>query len=226
MAIVQILEKYYEGLSTDVKPTGVIAGSTFRETDTRRNWITYNGDDWVVADVRFRLVNEDGTYVDIPDEFDSLIEAIEALGAIVALQATLLLVQTAVGTVNTIVTAIKVKTDAMGILTQANTTVTTDGTEQTAYINNAPAGPFEPKHVKINVTAHTATETITIKEYYRNASGGAWLLHDSKQYVGAIAMDEITVKLDDNRYGVKVTIKKDAGTNRAYVCEAMYKVVP
>jgi len=219
MAIIQILEKYYEGLSTDVKPTGVIAGSVFRETNTRATYTTYNGDDWVVADIRYRLVNEDGTYVDVPGEFETLVEAIEALGAIVALQATLVLVNTAVN-------AIKVKTDAMGILTSTNTTVTTDGTEQTAYINNAPSGIFEPLAVKINVTNHTATETITIKEYYRNTSGGAWLEHDSKQYVGAIEMDEITVKLDPNRYGVKVTIKKDDGTNRDYVCEAIYKVVP
>ena len=219
MAVTQILDKHYEGLSTDPKPTGVIAGSTFREMDTRATHITYDGTNWEVADIRYRLVNEGGTYVDIPGEFDTLVEAIEALGAIVALQATLVIV-------DTVVNAIKAKTDAMGILTSTNTTVTTDGTEQTAYINNAPSGPFEPVAVKINVKNHTATETITIKEYYRNEDGGDWLLHDSRQYVGTIAQEEITVGLDANRYGVKVTIKKDAGTSRAYVCEAMYKVVP
>jgi len=49
MAVKQILEKYYEGLSTDVKPTGVIDGSVFRETDTRANYTTYNGDDMKTA---------------------------------------------------------------------------------------------------------------------------------------------------------------------------------
>jgi len=219
MAVIKLLAKYYEGLSTDVKPVDVLAGTIFRETDTRARYITYDGTNYEVADVRFRLVNEDGTYVDIPAEFDALIEALEAGFDTAALEATL-------AVVDTVVDAIKVKTDAMGILTSSNTTVTTDGTEQNAYINNAPSGIFEPVAVKIDVTNHTVTETITIKEYYRNASGGDWLEHDSKTYTGLISKDEITVRLDPNRYGVKVTIKKDAGTNRDYVCEAMYKVVP
>jgi len=72
MTVKQILTKYYEGESGDDKPTGVISGSVFRETDTRRIWITYDGDNWVVADKRVRLVNEDGTYVDLPGEFATL----------------------------------------------------------------------------------------------------------------------------------------------------------
>lgn len=219
MAVVQILTKYYEGLSGDVKPVGVINGTTFRETDTRALYITYNGTDWEVAARRIRLVNEDGSFIDLPGEFAALIAALGELESIVALEASLAIV-------DALVVAIKAKTDGLGILTSANVSITTDGTEQTAYINNAPSGPFEPVAVKINVTNHTASETITIKEYYRNASGGDWLLHDSRQYVGAISRDEITVKLDANRHGVKVTLKKDAGTNRAYVCENMYKVVP
>lgn len=219
MAVRQVLSNYYEGLSTDVKPTGVLARTTFRETDTRATYITYDGTNWEVADKRVRLVTEEGIFIDIPAEFDALIAAIGDIGDVVALEASLAIV-------DTIVDAIKAKTDGLGILTSTNLNLTTDGNEQNVYINNAPSGIFVPVQVKINVTNHTATETITIKEYYRNASGGAWLEHDSKQYVGTIEMDEITVKLDANRYGVKVTIKKDAGTNRAYMCEAIYKVVP
>lgn len=63
MAIKQILEKHWEGESSDDKPTGVISGSTFRETDTRALYITHDGDNWVVADKRTRLVREDGTFV-------------------------------------------------------------------------------------------------------------------------------------------------------------------
>ena len=215
MAVKQVLTKYYEGLSTDDKPTGVLIRTVFRETDTRATYITYDGTNWEVADRRVRITEEDGTFVDIPREFDDLETALALLASAANL-----------AVVDAIADAIKAKTDAMGILTQTGGTVTTDGNEQNVYISNAPSGNFEPISVKINVTAHTATETITIKEYYRNASGGAWLEHDAKQYVGTIAEDEITVKLDPNRYGVKVTIKKDAGTNRAYVWEAMYKVVP
>ncbi len=76
MAIKQILDKHWEGLSTDVKPVGVIDGTTFRETDTRANYITYDETNWVVSDERGRLTNEDGTFVDIPGEFDAAIAAI------------------------------------------------------------------------------------------------------------------------------------------------------
>ena len=73
MTIVQKLDKYYEGLSTDLpKPTGVIVGSVFRETDTQAVYITYDGDTWVLTDERVRLTNEDGTYIDLPGEITVL----------------------------------------------------------------------------------------------------------------------------------------------------------
>ena len=77
MTVKQILDKHYEGLSTDVKPVGVIIGTTFRETDTRANHITHDGTNWVVADERVRLTNEDGTFVDLPGEFAAVVAAIE-----------------------------------------------------------------------------------------------------------------------------------------------------
>ena len=219
MTVVRIRTRYYEGLSTDDKPTGVINGTTFRETDTRANWITYDGDNWEVADKRVRIVNEDGSFVDLPAEFDALVIALEAGFDVAALEATL-------AVVDALVDAIKVKTDGLGILTQSNVTITTDGNEQTIYINNAPSGIYDPIAIKINTTNHTATETITIKEYYRISSGGDWLDHCSCRYIGTTESDEITISLSPNRYGVKITIKKNAGTNRDYICEAIYKVVP
>jgi len=65
MAVKKLLERYYEGESSDDKPTGVIAGSTFRETDTQKLWITYDGTNWIVADKRVRLVDESGDFVDL-----------------------------------------------------------------------------------------------------------------------------------------------------------------
>ena len=50
MAVTKILEKHYQGLSTDVKPTGVIASTTFRETDTGTLYITYDGTNYIVKD--------------------------------------------------------------------------------------------------------------------------------------------------------------------------------
>lgn len=113
---------------------------------------------------------------------------------------------------------------ATGILTEAGGTLTTDGNEQNLYINETPAGVFVPRILKINTTNHTATETIVIREYYRTVSGGAYLEHDGVEYAGAITEDEITVHLDPNRFGIKVTIEKTAGDNKAYVWEVFYEV--
>ena len=40
----------YVGLSTDSKPTSVRVGSIFHEYNTRANYITYDGTNWVVLD--------------------------------------------------------------------------------------------------------------------------------------------------------------------------------
>ena len=125
-------------------------------------------------------------------------------------------------TANVVVAAIKVMTDAMAVLTETGGTVTTDGTEQDVYINNAPDGVYKPICVKINTTNHTATETIVIRKYSRNASGGAWLEDDELEFAGVITQDQIIVDLEPNRYGIKVTIEKTDGTNRAYGWEVFY----
>jgi len=113
---------------------------------------------------------------------------------------------------------------AQSILTETGGTLTTDGTPQNLYINEAPAGVYVPRTLKINTTNHTATETIVIKEYYRIASGGDYLEHDELTFAGAIAEDEITILLDPNRFGIKVTIEKTAGDNKDYVWEVTYEV--
>ena len=113
---------------------------------------------------------------------------------------------------------------SQSVLTETGGTLTTDGNEQNLYINEAPAGVYVPRTLKINTTNHTATETIVIREYYRTETGGAYLEHDELTFAGAITEDEITVYLDPNRYGIKVTIEKTAGTNRAYVWEVTYEV--
>lgn len=79
MTIRQILTKHWEGLSIDDKPVGVISGSTFEETDTGAIFITYDGNNWEVADERVRLTDETGIFIDIPAEFEDIVTAIEAV---------------------------------------------------------------------------------------------------------------------------------------------------
>lgn len=109
-------------------------------------------------------------------------------------------------------------------LTETGGTMTTDGTEQNVYINNAPAGVYDPKIVQIAFANHTLTETVVIKEYYRISSGGGWALQDSRMFIGAQAMELMNIELEENRFGVKVTIEKTAGTNRDYDYEAVYRI--
>ena len=109
------------------------------------------------------------------------------------------------------------------ILTETGDTLTTDGTEQDVYINDAPSGVFAPRNMFIDFTAHTAGETVVIREYYRIKSGGNYIKVDEATYVGVQDPLLIHIDLKDNRFGVKVTIEKTAGTNRDYDWEVTYK---
>ena len=127
--------------------------------------------------------------------------------------------------VDGIVDNIEAVTSALPTLSETGGTITTDGTEQNVYINAAPLGVYKPICVKIDCTAHTAGETIVVRTYYDIAPGGAGLLLEATTtHAGAIDPPVITVDLDPNRYGVKVTIEKTAGANRAYVWEVFYEI--
>lgn len=123
--------------------------------------------------------------------------------------------------------AIREVTDSEAILTEQAGQITTDATEQTIYINNAPAGIFRPVCVKIDFTNQTATETVDIKTYYRIAVGGGLILQDAVTYAGAQDPDLINIDLEPNRYGIWVTIQNTAiGTHRAYDWEVFYSEAP
>lgn len=101
-------------------------------------------------------------------------------------------------------------------LMETGGTVVLDGTEQDVYINDAPAGVFEPLVVKIDFTNQTAAESVTIREYYRNAAAGAMVLTDTLVVAGVIAVPEIIIDLTANRFGVRVTIERTAGGAISY----------
>ena len=114
--------------------------------------------------------------------------------------------------------------NAILTLTETGATITTDGTVQTIYINDAPAGVFSPKKVLIDFSNQTATETVIIREWYRIKSGGGYIEKDNVTFAGVQTPLLKNVILEDNRFGVKVTIEKTGGTNRDYVWEAIYKI--
>ena len=110
------------------------------------------------------------------------------------------------------------------VLTETGGTVTTDGTEQNVYINDAPAGVYSPRLIQIDFTNQTAAETVIIREYYRIKAGGALIKTDETTFAGVQDPLLKGILLKDNRFGVNVTIEKTAGANKAYDYEAIYKV--
>lgn len=109
-------------------------------------------------------------------------------------------------------------------LTETGGTITTNGTEQDMYIHNAPAGVFDPKIVQIDFTNQTAAETVWVREYYRIKTGGVLVLMDEIAFTGVQLPYLKNIRLEENRYGVKVTIEKTAGANQDYDYEAVYKI--
>lgn len=127
--------------------------------------------------------------------------------------------------VDGIVDSILEDTAAIPVLTETGGTLSADGTEQDVYKNDAPSGVFKPIAVKIDCTNHTVTESITIKTYYRIKSGGNYILQDTVSYLlTTISPELLNIALEPNRYGVKVTLEKTAGTNRDYDWEVVYEV--
>ncbi|KKL77784.1 hypothetical protein LCGC14_2031440 [marine sediment metagenome] len=122
------------------------------------------------------------------------------------------------------VDSIQAIAEAEAILEEAGGELTTDGTEQTLYINNAPAGNYEPKTLIIDFANSTVTETIRILVNYRIAPAGPWVIDDRETIVGVPVNVGIRINLHEARYGIWITIEKTVGTNRAYDWQVFYEV--
>ena len=114
--------------------------------------------------------------------------------------------------------------NAILVLTETGGTITTDGLEQDVYINNAPAGVYDPNVVKIDFSNQTAAETVVVRYYERIIAGGGWILADTVPFVGVQAVPDKFVELVPNRFGVWVTMERTVGGAFAYIWEAIYRV--
>jgi len=113
--------------------------------------------------------------------------------------------------------------DQLFNLNRVGDTITTDGTEQILWIIDNPDFPFKPTKLIVDFTNNTATETVEIKLYYRIKDGGSYILNATYTYIGAQDPDLIDIDLLPNTFGVKLTIEKTAGTNRAYDYEIYFE---
>jgi len=116
--------------------------------------------------------------------------------------------------------------NAMLVTTETGGTITTDGAVQNVYINNAPAGVYEPLAVTLNLTNMTAAETIVVTLSYRNRPGAAMVVYDQVTYVGnqPATSEGIIVDLIPNRYGVLVTLQATAGGPIDIDWDVIYRV--
>jgi hypothetical protein len=103
-------------------------------------------------------------------------------------------------------------------------TLTADGTEQTVYINNIPAGIFEPLIVNIDCTNMAAGDVTILRTYYRINAGGNLIKKDEVTLNGAQDPELKNIILEPNRYGVQVTLEQTAGVNRDYDWEVITRI--
>jgi len=119
--------------------------------------------------------------------------------------------------------------NAMLTLTETGGTLVADGTEQNLYINNLPAGEFDPRVVFVDLDNMAAGDTTVFRVYYRLNAGGGLQLYDYIQYNGADGglpngRKLISIALLPNRFGVQVTLQQTAGVNKAYDWDVHYGV--
>ena len=151
------------------------------------------------------------------DPTDLLADIATLQTAVDDLDADVVLLQTDVDAIEAIV-------EAEAILEETGGQLTTDGTAQTIYINNAPAGVYKPICLKIDFANQTVTEEVTIRVLYRIRPGGALSVSDEYEFVGVITDPIVKIDLDPTRYGIQIVIEKTVGTNRAYDWTVFYEV--
>lgn len=108
--------------------------------------------------------------------------------------------------------------NAMLVTTETGGTITTTGpgTEDNIYVNNTPAGVFEPLKVMIDFSNQLAPMTTVVRVYYRIRPGGNMILKDQVTFAGVQTPELKNVELEPNRYGVQVTMELTAGATALY----------
>ncbi len=122
------------------------------------------------------------------------------------------------------VDAIAVLAEAEAILEETGGELTTDGTLQTVYINNAPFGNYIPKTLIFDFANQTVAETIRLLVNYRIAPAGPWVIDDRETIVGVPVNAGIRINLHEARYGIWITSERLAGNARAMDWQVFYEV--
>lgn len=115
--------------------------------------------------------------------------------------------------------------NALLVTTETGGTITTDGTAQDVYINDAPAGVFEPLKVMIDLSQMTVAETVVIRTYYRIRPAPATKKQkDEIVFQGVQSLPLKNIELEPNRYGIQVTLQCTIGGPIDFDWEVLYRV--
>ena len=112
--------------------------------------------------------------------------------------------------------------DAISNLNLIPATTTTDGSEQTLWEIASPTTVFESKSIKLDCTNMVVGDQIRIRLYYKIKTGGNYIKESDVYITDAQDPDLHTFDLLSNRFGVKATITRILGTDRAYDSEVAY----
>ena len=101
-------------------------------------------------------------------------------------------------------------------LSETGGVLTTDGNVQVLWIANSPMSTFEPRVLYIDLDDMVALDSLDIRVYYRIAPGGAFILYDMANYLGADGglangVTLIAIEFLPCRYGVEVTVQQTVG---------------
>lgn len=112
-------------------------------------------------------------------------------------------------------------------LTETGGSLTADGTEQNVVIINTPLGNFKALKLRVDMSNMTWGDVTTIRWYERLVSGGDLTLKDRMTFEGpqTVVPDSPVkdIEMEPNRFGVWITLRQTAGTNRVYPWEWMYE---
>jgi len=183
--------------------------------------VIYNADNPGAApEGEIRLVTDftEATGLTVCDAFSANVEAGDLVAVIHEA-----LIGPELNLISTLVRAIFDIVNAGLVTTETGGTLTTDGAEQNVYINNDPAGVYEPLVVQIDFSNQAAGDTVIVREYYRITDGGGWIEDGAVAYAGIQATPLKDVELKPNRFGVKVTMERTAGGAADYDWTAVYR---
>lgn len=118
--------------------------------------------------------------------------------------------------------ALSTELDEILDLTITGGSIAVTAAETNLYIDDAPTKILVGVSIKIDMSNMAAGDTYEFREYYRIESGGSYIEIASTITLSGAQQDPLyIIHLEPYRYGMKITAKKTAGTDRSFKIEVI-----